>query len=133
MFDAGIESLRASLKIGPRRPMPFPESGKMYKLTNCPTCKLKAVVLFYAPYERGYPTMCIKCGQRGVIKPQGVSMAQIQQAGGFTPRAAGIRPNQRWGLDATKFYDERRDMNSIGIKRAYSQGYVPSPIDQALR
>jgi hypothetical protein len=133
MNDAGLDSLRLSLKIGPRRPMPFPDSGKMYKLINCPTCKLKAVVLFYAPYERGYPTMCIKCGQRMAIKPEGTSMADIQQAGGFTPRAVGIRTNQRWGLDATKFYDERRDISSIGAKRAYRQGYMPSPVDHALR
>lgn len=122
-----------ALRVGPRRPMPFPDSGRRVKLLLCPSCRNKGLLWYYAPYERGYKTQCIKCGQQAVIRRKGTNMREIQQAGGFTPRADGIRESARWGLDATKFYDNARDVRTLGYKRAYQQGLVPTPIDAKLR
>lgn len=124
---------QSSLKVGPRRPMPFPESGKRVQLITCPHCRAKGLLWFYAPYEHGYPTACIKCGARAVIKQKDVSLGEIQRAGGFTPRMQGVRESQRWGLDATGFYDTQRDIHSLGYRRAYKAGYIPAPIDANLR
>jgi hypothetical protein len=118
--------------IGPRRPMPFPD-GKRVHLVMCPKCKAKGMLMYMAPYERGYKTMCVKCRQFLVVKAKDRSFRDIQNSGGFTPLAPGIRKDYKWGLDATKFFEEKREMHDIGFTRAYKQGYIPAPIDAALR
>ena len=120
------------MRVGPRRPMPFPTTGEQYQLMQCPTCKMKGMLFFYAPYEHAYPTRCIKCKAMHVVKRNDKTLREIQKGGGFTPLAQGIRSSQRWGMDATQFYDKKRELQDAGLKSAHSQGLVPRSVDTPL-
>lgn len=120
--------------IGPRKAQPFPGSGKLERLLICPRCQNKGMLYYWAPYERGYETQCIKCGVRGVIHPKDMSPSEIQQQpDGFSPSPIGFNNRSKSEnhvmFDATDAFDHIHEKHDIGVQRAYREGLLPRPVD----
>lgn len=122
--------LQQMVRGGPRKPQPFPSSGDMEKLINCPRCKHKRVPFWYAPYERAYETECLNCGQAMVIRDDSKPLSVIMQEGGFTPtffddvtwdREEGVMKG-----DATGHYEHVREKQDLGVQEAHTKGLLPS-------
>lgn len=132
-----LDQYQTALRVGPRRPMPFPDSGKRVRLLICPRCKMKGLLWWFAPLERGYTSQCIKCGVKAVIKPKDVSLSEIQSTGGFTPTHPLLRERETKKdgtvvYDATKLYDTTRELVDLTYRRAYRRGIVPRVVDEGL-
>ena len=110
--------------------MPFPGSGKPVELGVCPKCGNKGMPIWYAPYERGYRTKCLKCGVSALVHPKDVPLGEIRRSGGFAPRLPGVREIEKGYLDGTRLYNEAVELFSIGYSRAERLGIIPRQADQ---
>lgn len=124
--------LQGIIQGAPKHIMPFPDSGLMVRLIQCPRCTQKHMPLFYAPTEIVYQTECLACGQRAAIKPSDLAMRDVQQQ----PKRVGAMRNRRVHGDgelitgdATKAYDRYRDMHDMGVKASHRKGLIPRAID----
>lgn len=135
--------IRESILAGPRRPEPFPDSGREVLLVTCPVCRTKNLPIFNAPYERGYPTKCLSCGVPAAVKPKDVSFGDIQRAGGFTPIPGGVRPRHvdlpKGDLSALEAFDASRHFEHLlakhdyGSRRAQRRGLLPNVKTEKVR
>lgn len=121
--------LQELVRGGPHKPQPFPDSGRMEKLMNCPRCTKKRVPFWYAPYERFYETQCLGCGQTMVIRPEG---QRLQDLGGVTASPSPFQDvtfNRDKALlsgDATQAFDHAHEKHDLGVREAHAKGLIPS-------
>lgn len=120
--------LQELVRGGPSKPQPFPDSGVMEKLINCPRCQHKRVPYWYAPYEAYYKTQCLDCGQLLVIHPEDYRREHLgtvlKQPSLLDVTGYDAERNIVHG-DATAAFEHAREKHDLGVRKAHAQGLIP--------
>lgn len=120
--------LQELIRGGPNKPQPFPDSGRMEKLMNCPRCRQKRVPFWYAPYERFYETQCLNCGQSMVIHPKGRRLEDLGGISASPQRFQDVSFDREKGLlegDATQAFEHAHKKHDLGVRKAHTKGLIP--------